>query len=541
MQKSKGNAFTQFFKQTFRRHTGGEYSELLTRGMHGEKGINRKYPWAYIRLFVLLFVLLAVFLLIIRFTYNELFAPTVIVLSSTCFNLSFLLFIYELYPKRDLSFLLVCLAMLLGGAAANVVAQILFDLVRPSNEWLKAVYSGFFEELPKATVTLLIIVLTGKRSPLAGFVFGSAVGCGFSIVEDMGYIFVQANQLSSMNLTTVIEIAISRGASAFCTHILWTGAVGWAYCNSKKYLANIAIYPTILLSCALHIAWDLPLPYIALAFVYAFCASVAVTVSICIIHFGRKKVFGADECEEEGEVSNADEDTLSKTDPEYWSHWGRFTITFSAFLMAVIAVIYCAIPFRETYGTEIFTTPESFISFMQDGAELNAKDKRKYQTADSANDIPRGEYVIQCESERGIINGKECDVTYEYWYSGTYDYVNGIDYHFLYNVSVKISDGVTVNTYIQESIYTVDGLLYANYFRLTDSVVTGYNLESNGNITVFIYDADFVRNYNDIKYLWLFCTFAGLFGVSAVCYISLRIKSWRVKKQCSTQNVSSVE
>lgn len=541
MQNSKVNVFTQFFKQTFRRHTGGEYSELLTRGMHGEKGINRKYPWAYIRLFALILVLLAVFLLIIRFTYNELFAPTVIVLSSTCFNFSFLLFLYELYPKRDLSFLLVCLAMLLGGAAANVVSQVLFDVFRPSNEWLKAVYSGLFEELPKAAVTLLIIVLTGKRSPLAGFVFGAAVGCGFSIVEDMGYIFVQANQLSSMNLTTVIEVAFSRGASAFCTHILWTGAVGWAYCNSKKYLANIAVYLTLLLSCGLHIAWDLPLPYVALAFVYAFCAAAAVSECICIVHYSRKKVFESDDGETEGEESNADEDTLSKNDPEYWSHWGRFTIAFAAFLMAVIAVIYCSIPFRETYGTETFTSPESFIEFMQDGVELNAKTKRAYVTADSANDILRGEYVVQCESESATIHGRECNLTYEYWYSGTYDSVSGKDYHYLYTVGVKISDGISENTYMQESIYTSNGELYANYFRLTESVVTGYNFESNGDITAFIYDADFVRDYNDVKYLWLFCTFAALFGVSAICYVSLRIKSWRVKKQCSTENVSSAK
>ncbi|MGN1373661.1 MAG: PrsW family glutamic-type intramembrane protease, partial [Candidatus Coproplasma sp.] len=223
-----------FFRQTFRRHTNMEYAEFLTRGIRGKKGVNRKYPWAYCRLFALLFVLLAVFLLIVRFTYNELFAPTIIVLSSTCFNLSFLLFLYELYPKRDLSMLSVVLALLIGGTAANVVSQILFDVFPIENAWWAAVCTGFFEELPKAVATLTVLIFAKNRSPLAGFMFGAAIGCGFSIVEDMGYIFVSANELSAVNLTTVIEIAFSRGVTAFCTHILWTGVIGWAFNISKR-------------------------------------------------------------------------------------------------------------------------------------------------------------------------------------------------------------------------------------------------------------------------------------------------------------------
>ena len=46
------NVIAEFFRQTFRRHGGGEYSELLSRGLHRghNQGLNRKYPWAYVRL-----------------------------------------------------------------------------------------------------------------------------------------------------------------------------------------------------------------------------------------------------------------------------------------------------------------------------------------------------------------------------------------------------------------------------------------------------------------------------------------------------------
>lgn len=532
--KKGDNVIKNFFRQTFRRHTGSEYSELLTRGLHGEKGVNRKHPWAYCRLFALVFILLAVFLLIVRFTYNELFSPTIIVLASTCFNLSFILFLYELYPERDLSFLAVVLAMLIGGAAANVVAQILFDVFPPANDWLHAVYAGFFEELPKAIATLAVIIISRKRSPLSGFIFGAAVGCGFSIVEDMGYIFIRANELSALNLTTVIEIAFSRGATALCTHTLWTGAVGWVFNHEKKYLANIVLYPVLLLSCGLHIAWDLPLSPLALGFVYGGCALVAITEVSLIIFTERKKVFNAaqeDEVES-AEESNADEDTLQTTDPAYWGHWGHVAIVVACVLMAIIADCYCAVPFRERYGTAIFYDPQEFVEYMQDGADLNAGD-RDYDYSDSANDTLSGEYTVQSESTTAEIGGKECAVTYEYWYYGSLR-------KYLYRVAVKINDGGTEQTYIREDVYN-GGELYASFFRLTDDVVTGYNFDILGNITVFIYDADYVRDLTDMRYLWLFCTFAGIFGAATVCYVSLKIKSWRVKKLCSTNDASSAK
>ncbi|MGN0805824.1 MAG: PrsW family glutamic-type intramembrane protease [Candidatus Coproplasma sp.] len=525
-----------FFKQTFRRHTNVEYAELLTRGIRGKKGVNRKYPWAYCRLFALLFVLLAVFLLIVRFTYNELFAPTIIVLSSTCLNISFIMFLYELYPKRDLSYLSVLLALLIGGTAANVVAQILFDLFPIGNKWLSAVCAGFFEELPKAAATLGVLIIAKNRSPLAGFLFGAAVGCGYSIVEDMGYIFLSSNELSSLNLTTVIEIAFSRGATALCTHTLWTAAIGWAFNFSKRMFANMVLYPTALLSCGLHIAWDLPLSNVARGIVCGACALVALVECAIILKTERDKVFNekasSPDLSAGADATNADEDTLQKTDPAYWKHWGYVSLVIAAVLMAIIACFYCAVPFRERYGTETFNSAETFVEFMQDGAELDVSG-RDYDESASASDTVSGEYIVQSVNSTAVIGDKECGVTYEYWYYGATK-------KYLYKTALTIDDGTAEKTYLREDIYN-NGELYASFFRLTDAVVTGYNFDARGNITVFIYDADYARDLSDPRYTWLFYTFAALTGAAAVCYIGLRIKSRRVKKQCSTKNVSSAE
>lgn len=532
-----------FFKQTFRRHTNREYAELLTRGIRGKKGVNNKYPWAYCRLFALLFVLVAVFLLIVRFTYNEMFAPTIIVLSATCFNLSFLMFLYELYPKRDLSYLAILLALFIGGAAANVVSQILFDVFTIGDKWLTAVCTGFFEEIPKAAATLIVLIVAKNRSPLAGFLFGAAIGCGFSIVEDMGYIFLSSNELSSLNLTTVIEIAFSRGATAFCTHILWTGAVGWAFNLSKRSLTNIVAYPVILLSCGLHIAWDLPLNGVAKGIVCGACAFVALLECAVIFKWERGKVFAQENNKPEvlaseqsvaaivavgTDANNADEDTLQKTDPAYWRHWGYVSLVISAVLMAIIACIYCWIPFRERYGTETFTSSESFIEFMQDGVELNVEDRAFDSSMPS---YASGEYTVQNVETTTIVGGEKKSVTYYYWYYGSRN-------QFSYKTEVLI-DGM-LNSVAREDIYH-KGDLYASFFRLTDAVVTGYNIDSNGDITVFIYDADYARDLSDPRYTWLFYTFAALTGAATVCYIALRIKSRRVKQQCLTENASSAE
>lgn len=510
-----------------------EYAELLTRGIRGRKGVNKKYPWAYCRLFALMFVLLAVFLLIVRFTYNELFSPTIIVLASCCFNLSFFIFLYELYPKRDLSILGVCLAMLVGGTAANVVTQILYDIFPVSNQWLAAVCTGFFEELPKAAATLIVLIVAKNKSPLAGFLYGAAVGCGFSIVEDMGYIFVTANEISALNLTSVIEIAFSRGVTSVCTHILWTAAIGWAFNFSEKFLSNMVVYPVILLSCGLHIAWDLPLPAIARGIVCAACALIEILVCTLILKKERAKVFeGSHSAEAEGEVSNADEDTLQKTDPDYWRHWGHVSLAISAVLMAIIACFYCAIPFRERYGTQVFYTPQEFVVFMQDGIELDISE-RDYDNSISANDYISGEYVIQSVNSTVTIDGEQCAVTYEYWYYGSVR-------KYVYKTAVKIDKDGFTNTYYKEDIYN-NGEFYASFFRLTDEVVTGYNFNSRGDITVFTYDADYVRDLTDSRYTWLFYTFLALTSGAAICYVSLKIKSRRVKKLCSTKDVSSVK
>ena len=527
-----------FVVQTVRSHTKREYSELLARGLRSTKGENRAYPWAYFRLFAMLFILYAVFLLLIRFTDNELFAPAVTAIAAVMFNLPFLCLMFELYPNRDLSFIHIIFILLIGGTAACVISQIMYSLFSAPNAWLSAVYAGFFEELAKAAVTIFAIAFSSKRSPLAGFLVGAAVGCGFSIFEDMGYIFVLSNELPAMNLTTIISVSISRGFTAFCTHTLWTAFVGWAYAHFKRHLYNILNYVVLAFVCGLHICWDLPLSYTGQILVGAGCIVVAAVAAITIIAVERIKVFRAAGIKKPTQnFYLQDESVLDKRNYVYWHHWGRFTLALGAFLMAVVAVIYCSIPFRETYGTERFSNPEEFVLFMQNDLVLNFENNRPYNSHDTADDVTTTEGGELIAVTQKVVFD---DINYYYRYNVIYDAVDDVNHYMLYQITVELesNEGALIK-YFKEDLYN-KGVLYASYFRI-NADVTGFNFESNGDVTVFIYDANFVRNLSDPRYMMLFGTFAGVFGASLICYGALEIKARRIKKLCSTTTASSAE
>ncbi len=535
--KGAAKQIRYFLLQTFRRHTGAEYSELLTRGVRSTKGVNRAYPWAYIRLFALLFILYSVFVLIIRFTGNELFGPTVTAFAAVMFNLPFLLLMFELYPQRDISFIFLLSVLLIGGTAACVAVQALFATFPSPNEWLAAVYAGFFEEISKAVVTVFAIVISRKKSPLAGFLIGAAVGCGFSIAEDMGYIFMLSNELPALNLTTIITQSISRGFTAFCTHTLWTALVGWAYSHFERHLFNLFNYVVLALVCGLHICWDLPLSYVGTALVYSGCVLISSAAGIAVIVVERRAVFRTAGIKKLPEnYFKQDRLSVSGRHYLYWKHWGEFTLALGAFVMAIIAVIYCSIPFRETYGTEKFDDSESFIAFMQNGKEYDYDPNRPHNSHEPDKYVQTTEGKISRVTQEVTQGGD----TFLYVYNVIYDAVDDKYHYMLDEISVKeeTAEGAYV-TFVEEDLYN-NGKLYASFFHVNTDV-TGYFFEADGSLTVFIYDADFVRDLGETRYVALFATFAAVFGVSLVCYTGLQIKSRSVKKKCMTENAYSAE
>lgn len=528
-----------YFVQTFRLHTGAEYSEFLTRGVkRREARANRQYPWVYLRLFATLFVLLAVFLLIIRFTGNELFAPTVFLLAALAFNLPFLVLLYELCPNTGLSLISVAAALLIGGTCADVLVQVLFSIFPAADEWLLAVYSGFFEELSKAAVVLVIIIALKTKDPYAGFMMGVAVGCGFSVVEDMGYVFVLSNQLPAVNLQTIVNVALTRGLTAFCTHALWSGAVGWAYVFFERHFANVCFYLMLLLSCGMHICWDLPLDGALYYLTVAACVVVAAAVNIPVIAVTRVKAyrqFNCAEAEKDGERTESgdappdrgvasDQDALFAETPRRsarYSHAGHVCLAVCAFLMAVISVVYCSIPFRETYYSQDFSSAEELVSFMQDGYDLYADWNRVYDPDAPTEFTVTGDETVKATQEV-VRDG------FTYYYAYNVMEFGGERYYSLSEITVKIQKDGVYSLYYAENLYD-SGELYATFFRVRGDVI-GFIFSRGDDVTAVTYDPGYVMDLSQPRYAVLFCVFAALAGTGIVFYIAFKIKARSVKK-----------
>lgn len=138
-----------FFKETFRYHSKDEYKEIFSRGLDDNGGINGGMPWLYVRAFFALFVLFTVNVLILRLTNNPLFVPSVTFLGGTTVTIPFIILLFELYPKRDVSLLMLLGVLVGGGTLAIALSQIGYGFVSVKNRWLSAVFTGILEEVCK--------------------------------------------------------------------------------------------------------------------------------------------------------------------------------------------------------------------------------------------------------------------------------------------------------------------------------------------------------------------------------------------------------
>lgn len=512
-----------FFRQTFRRHTGEEYSEFLTRGVRrGDAGVQRSYPWFYIRLFAACIIVFAVYLLIVRFTSNPLYTPVTVIIAALAFNIPFIILLYEIYPRNDLSLLSVFVSLLVGGTGACVLSQILFSLIPAANQWLSCLRTAFVEEFSKTAAVIICLAVIKSKQPLVGFIMGAAVGCGFSVVEDAGYIFVGADFFPALNITSTVSVFFDRGLTAFCTHTVWTGLIGWAFSSARRPFFSVRLYGSFVFSAALHFLWNSPFEGAVKVVVIVFCVLAAAAAGITLLAIERRAVF-----EKAGQVPvpeffSTDEHSLRK-DRLYYTHAGHLCLTFGAFLMAVIAIIYCAIPFRETYYSRTFSDKAEFISFMQDGYELVYEPYRPFDPEGEIVERQYTEQVLTSVTQTQSLGG----VKYYYRYT-----VAGDGHTSIYlpdEVSVELTINGVTSRYFAESIYNLDGTLFASYFHVRADV-TGFNISADGSeISAVIYNPLFEYDYSLPQYSVLFGVLGGLAGISLALYIVFYILSRRNK------------
>ncbi len=504
-----GRAIKKFFVNTFKKRTSRDYGELLTRGIRGDRGENHVYPWLYIRVFVVMLVLFSAYILCVRLTGSSFLIPSAILFGGLVFSLPFIILIYELYPRRDFSIISLVAVVILGGTLSVILVQIFYAIIPQSSGWLQSLRAGGVEEICKALVCVLVIVIIKADNPLLGFLIGACVGAGFSIVEDMGYLFYYSGDWVANDIPQIVNLFLQRGLSVFCTHILWSGMAGWAFIKFNKAVNMVGFYLVMALTIGIHLLWNAPLTGALMYLIYALCIVFCAIFCITLIALGRTKTLGDTE-QMEIYISPA----ISRVrGGSFYRHAANITFFVLGVLLSVCALVYCHLPVDISYGFKTFASPEEFISYAQNGVDVSADWSRPYDpiVADSEQLFVDGvlTQVVQKETQG------ECTIYYYYYINGS-----GSSYT-LFEIMADIPSGGGVYRYDYIRVY-FKGEEYFSYFPVCESL-SGVAIEDDGAVTVMTYDSEAVYERFPEEYAPVGWTALGLCCAEVVVYASLLI------------------
>lgn len=412
---------TYMFRETFRAHSKDEYREFLTRGLgENKRGFTGTYPWLHVRMFFALFILFTVNIVILRFTGNTLYVPTVILLGGITFTIPFMTLLYEVYPKRDLNVLKLFGIFVLGGTVASALTQVGYALISINNGWYRALISGLVEEVSKAVVAVAAIMVVKNKNSYACFLIACAVGAGFSVIEDMGYIFYYSDTLASRygDIRNTVSLFIDRGFSTFCTHILWTGIVGWAYGFGKGKFKLLSIV-FLVGSIAIHACWNLPLEGWLHALVIALCTIVGVFVNIVAV---RKSLFAT--MSDEYDIARINDKMIREAkemgERMRFTNAGNLTFSLTCTILSIILIALCCLPIGMEKMRVNYADKEEFISAIQGGYNVTVDWGRQYDP-DQENFEERrihegGELVLSYVVQKVNFDGYDGVYYYGYYY-----------------------------------------------------------------------------------------------------------------------------
>ena len=383
--RSLRQRFVSFFKETFRAREKSDYKEFFTRGLRGRDSRAKiEYGWMYVRVFMLSFTLFSLIAFLIAFAENGIAVPTLYLLGGAFMNFTVAVFIYELNPERNLSFVLFILIMIGGTAVADFIALIGYYFYYPGNAWLSTLWTAFLEEAAKAIPAIIAILICKKRSPILGFIIGAAIGAGFSITEDMGYIYAY-----SWGVYDMVVITVERAWTAVCTHTLWTAVIGWAFCKFKCRPYDLRFLAVVISSMALHFVWDMPVKDYIHILPTLGCVIAVIVFSVVVVKKERKPYKQAAAKNAVQLVIPIPEDkTKAKIKYGKWcSHAANFIAAVTAILVSVLFIAWCYAPVDTVYEEERFKREEEFIEFVQGDKEFIADWDKEFDFDTPASEI----------------------------------------------------------------------------------------------------------------------------------------------------------
>jgi RsiW-degrading membrane proteinase PrsW (M82 family) len=194
-----------------------------------------------------------------RITQNPNFFPTVILLGALLVPVSFIAYVYERIPAKEISLSCILICFLGGGAVGLIAAGLLeFEAIQKMSI-LALILVGLIEESAKLIFPMVQYVRGKYRSEADGLLFGVAAGMGFAALETMGYGLVVLIQ-SAGNVGTLEQVLLIRGLLSPAGHAAWTGflcAVMWRERTRKgRGLLSLSVIGAFVLAIVLHTLWD---------------------------------------------------------------------------------------------------------------------------------------------------------------------------------------------------------------------------------------------------------------------------------------------
>lgn len=489
-----------------------------------ESKAKLEHGWMYVRVFALSFVLFALVAFLIDISENGIAIPTLYLLGGAFMNLTVAVFIYELNPERNLSFALFILILVLGAIAADFITLFGYYFLYPGNEWLSTLWTAVLEEAAKAIPAIVVILVFRKRSPMLGFIIGAAIGAGFSITEDMGYIYAY----SYSSVFRMVEISIERAWTAVCTHTLWTAVIGWAFCKFKCRPYDLRFLAVALSSIAMHFLWDIPIEVNLHVLPTLFCVVAAIVLSAVVLKKERKpykQMAVANEVQLVIPVPD-DRGKVAIKYAKWCSYSANFIAALTAVLVAIALILWCLAPVEYEIIKRSFKSEDEFIEFVQGDKVFLVKWDKKFEDCEDDCVINYAVIVDGNYSYAFITVEEEDGYKYDYSFSFRKDEETGDNKGELQGIAVTFSPAEyyqLIKLEIPDG--TAEGYRYVTYLNVNNYYRCYYNTDTNEYVVILGWDA------NHTAEIVISAFAAGIFLVGAAAFTAFKIKSKKIRRK----------
>ena len=191
-------------------------------------------------------------------TQNPNFIPTVILLGAFVVPLTFVTFIFEYEPVKDVPLPTVIVCFIWGGVIGISAAGLIEYATLKTMDFASLLGIGAIEEAVKLIFPLILYARGRYRKEADGLLFGVSSGMGFAALETMGYALI-ALLGPHGSIANLRDLLLVRGLLSPAGHAAWTGMMGaviWEQRARGRSIFSLLVLGAFLLVVVLHALWD---------------------------------------------------------------------------------------------------------------------------------------------------------------------------------------------------------------------------------------------------------------------------------------------